>query len=74
MVEEWLMWMSTSVEGGEVSWVVLLWPIEGLLKWDFSTPIAITSLEEEEPSIVVLEDSMVEKYSMEGLVQYELKY
>jgi hypothetical protein len=39
-----------------VSWVVV-----GLLKWDFSTLVAIVSLEEEEPPIVVLVYPMVEK-------------
>jgi hypothetical protein len=63
VVEEGLMWMPASVEGEEVAWVVVLWPVEGLLKWDFSTPVAITSLEEEEPPIVVLADTMVEKYT-----------
>jgi hypothetical protein len=62
MVEEWLMWMSTSVEGGEVSWVVLLWPVEGLLKWDLCTPNFRTGLEGEETPMVVLEDTMDEKY------------
>jgi hypothetical protein len=37
VVKEGLMWMPTSMEGEEVAWVVVLWPIEGLLKWDFST-------------------------------------
>jgi hypothetical protein len=49
------------MEGEEVSWVVLLWHFEGLLKWDFSTHVAITGLEEEDLPIVVLEQTMDEK-------------
>jgi hypothetical protein len=41
----------------------LLWVVEGLLKWDFSTLVAITGLEEEEPPIVVLAYPMVEKHT-----------
>jgi hypothetical protein len=61
VVEEGPVWMHESMEGGEVSWVVVLWLIEGLLKWDFSTPVSINGLEEEEPPMVVLEDTIFEK-------------
>jgi len=58
-----MMWMHGYMEGGEFSWVDVLWHVEGLLKWDFSTPISITSLEEEEPPIVVLAYPMVENHT-----------
>jgi hypothetical protein len=60
MTEKGLMWFPASREGGEVTWVVVSWVVEGLLKWDFSTLVFIASLEEEEPPIVVLEYPMVE--------------
>jgi len=56
------MWMYAFGEGEEFAWVVVSWIVKGLLNWDFSTPIAIVGLEEEEPPIVVLEYSMVEKH------------
>jgi hypothetical protein len=40
----------------------VLWVVEGLLKWDFSTSISIIGLEEEKPPMVVLENTMAEKY------------
>jgi hypothetical protein len=39
MIKEGLMWMHESMEGEEFSWVAMLYPVEGFLKWDFSTPI-----------------------------------
>jgi hypothetical protein len=56
-------WMPTSVEWEEVAWVVVLWPLEGFLKLDLSTPIYRTGLEGEDPSMVVLEDTMDKKYT-----------
>jgi hypothetical protein len=56
------MWMHASGEGEEVAWVLVLWPIEVLLKWDFSTLVVITGLEEEGPPMVLLEYTMAEKY------------
>jgi hypothetical protein len=43
--------------------VVVLWPVEGLLKWNFSTLVFKNGLEEEYPSMIVLADTMVEKYT-----------
>jgi hypothetical protein len=74
MAEEGFMWMLESMEGGEVAWVDMLWLVEGLLKWDFSTPIAITGLEEEEPPIVVLEETIANKYiAWKGLSGFYIK-
>jgi len=52
------MWMPSFVEQEEFAWVVVLWPIEGLLKWDFYTLISITSLDKEEKPIFVLACTM----------------
>jgi hypothetical protein len=52
VVEEGMMWIFESREGEGVGWLVVSWAVEGLLKWDFSTPISITSLEEEEPPLL----------------------
>jgi hypothetical protein len=41
----------------------MLWHVEGLLRWDFTTLVSITDLEEEVPSIIVLIENMFEKYT-----------
>jgi hypothetical protein len=61
VVREGLMWILTSMEEEEFVWEVVSWPIEGLLKWYFSTPIAITGLEEEGVPIFALECTMAER-------------
>jgi hypothetical protein len=48
VVKEGLMWMPSYGEGEEVAWVVMSWVVEGLLKWGFSTHVAIIGLEEED--------------------------
>lgn len=51
-IEEDLMWMATFVEREEVVWLVTLWLVEGLQKWDFSTHVAKPNLLEDDPSMV----------------------
>ena len=42
--------------------MAMSWVVEGFLKRHFTTLVSIVGLEEEEPPIVVLEYSMVEKH------------
>jgi hypothetical protein len=49
--------------GGGFAWKVVLWHVEGLLKWDFSTLFVVIGSEEEEPPMVVLANTMAENYT-----------